>query len=330
MQCNKCRGRSDVYLCRKCIRQLDDDLDQMPWLAERLREAYAKQNALAMPPQPPRPKPADPDLEEAPMPYDTNAGEVYDEVRTVLMRWCRDLCDTLHIEWMPINAVPSDFIGPLRPTVPANNLERIPASPGEWRYRTGYIPTIEDLAAWLRAHHLDIARDESADLCAGEIEDVTRKAYQRLNPRKRVYCGPCPTVVGKDGRDRPITCEQGLWADWDDDSDCSETHVVCWKCRQTHRVDDLKRAIFAHADHFLMTTTELLSVLDNLGEHLAQSTLYRWVKEGRVRPRGYRRDEQITPHRQRRGDPAVFSLAQVRGLMAQDEAEKKKPKEKVG
>lgn len=322
MQCTKCGGRATVYLCRECIRELDSNLEQVPWIADRLTEAYAKENALSTPPGPRRIVEAEDD-EQSPIPFDASAGDTYDELRTTLMRWCRDLADQIGVEWLPVDAVPLDFIGPLRPMIPARNTERIPEIPGQFRISRHYIPDIADLSRWLNVHRLDLANSEDAAFAAHEIDRVCRKAFRVLNPPKRVYCGPCPTVVGKDARNRPLECAQGLWADWDDDNDHAATHVECWKCRKRHNVDELKKHIYAHADHFSMTVEELLSVLDNLGEPVPQSTLYRWIKEGRVRPRGYQRDGRITPTRLRRGDPAVFSLAEVRGLMARDEQRRK-------
>ena len=285
-QCQKCSAPADVFLCRDCSRELWAQLEHIPQLSEWLADAHTKQTALTATPQPRRPKPENPDDEESPMPFDDRARAMFDELRTVCMRWVRDFSDQFDAR-AEVDAMRD-------------------------------IPTTAELARFLHKHHQDIVLSEDAGLCAQEIDRTVRRAVKVLNQRKRVFCGPCPTVVGEGPRRSVLRCEVGLYAEWNDQRDEVEPHVTCWKCRTQHDVAALRQAVFSRADNFLFTLDELLRVLDELGEHLPRVRFYEWRREGAIRPRGYRRDGRITLGQQKRGDPAVFELAEVRGLMAQE------------
>ncbi|WP_157226732.1 hypothetical protein [Gordonia soli] len=291
----------------------------VPWLSDRLAEAHLKQTALAQVPQPPRPAPPNPDDEESPVPFNRGAAAHFDELRTVVMRWVRDYCDQLGVEFFPVDAVPADFIGPLPKFGRWREGRYVRDHRDRWRMTPGYVPTTRDLARWLRRHHLEIANSEDAVLCAQEIDNAVRKMLREINPRRLVFCGPCPTVTGTTPRGEPKKCEQAIWAEWDDEHDRVQPHAQCWRCRATHDVAVLRQNIFARADNFLLTEAELFNVLDDLGEHLPRVKFYAWKRERRIRPRGWKHKGRITNFFIQRGDPAVYELAEVRGLMAADE-----------
>ena len=118
---------------------------------------------------------------------------------------------------------------------------------------------------------------------------------------------------------QPHDCNEPLWVEWDDERDQAELFVTCWRCRQEHDVAKLKQEIFARADNFLLTATELLRVLDDLGEHLPKNRFYTWKKDGRIRPRGWKHDGRITDYWIRSNDPPVFALSDVRNLMSRQD-----------
>lgn len=319
--CQKCGARTDIgsSLCRECARELRANLGRIPWLSDRLAEAAIKDTAPAVVPQPPRAAPADPDEEESPVPFDPKAREMFNELRTVCMRWVRDFCDQLGVEFLPVDGVPADFIGPLPRfgghvagqgyVADRRDRRRIPAD---------YVPTARDLARWLRAHHQDIVCSDDASMCAGEIENTVKRAAKRLGARRRVYCGPCPTVVGEGQRGEVLTCDQAIYAEWDDEHDRAETHATCWKCRAEHDVAELKKKIFARADNFLFTAADLFRTLDDLGEHLPRNRFYEWRKTRAIRPRGWQTpDGRITQHAVT-GSRPVFELSEVRELAAKE------------
>lgn len=109
-RCRSCGGRADAFLCWNCGEKLDTELARIPWLAGRLAEAHTKQAALQGVAPPPR-KLVNEDEEESPVPFDSHARDLYDELRTVCIRWVRDLCDTNGTRFWPIDAVPHKFIG---------------------------------------------------------------------------------------------------------------------------------------------------------------------------------------------------------------------------
>lgn len=284
-QCQKCSAPADVFLCRECSRELWAQLERIPQLSEWLDDAHTGQTALTTMPGPRRPKPENPDDEESPLPFNAHAGKVFDELHTVCRRWVEEFSEQLDVEYVAV----------------------------------AQVPRTSDLAAWLHKHHQGIVLSEDAGVCAQDVDRVVRKAIRTINKRKRVFCGPCPKIVGEGPKGQPLRCDVGLYAEWNDLRDEVEPHVTCWKCREQHDVAKLKQAIFARAQHFLFTLDELLKVLDDMGEHLPRVKFYEWRKNDLIKPRGYKRDDQISVGQRKRGDPAVYELAEVRALMARAE-----------
>lgn len=303
-QCQKCGGRADAFLCRDCGQHLRSNLQQIPWLAEQLAYAHTKQVAMGE-----RAVIRGSD-EETPVPFNSRAHEAYDELRTVCMRWVRDLCDQAGIEFWPIDAVPRDFIGPLRPEIPARNLERVPAIPGQWRMPIGYLPTTADLARWLDDAYLAIMNSEDAGLCITEIDAVIARSVREINRRIRVYCGPCPDLI-------PSTlspCNTPVYADWDDNIGGPETFTKCARCRALHDTQTLRDRAFDQAHHYLMTKSEIFDILANLGEPLSPNTFKQWRRRGKLKPRGWMHEGRVVNYWIHRNDPPVFKFGDVRAL----------------
>lgn len=168
-----------------------------------------------------------------------------------------------------------------------------------------------DLARWLQVNTTAIARLN----CAGQLHhDITKlvgpdqrgQLIHAINRHERRFAGPCPTIRGYDNQGRPIECGHTLYADID------ETTVVCPECEQA--IDVARNLDKAAIDRDLLPEPKLLEVLTNIGEPVSRVKLYQWIREGRIRPRGWIHHGKIMPLRVRRGDPAVYSLARARKL----------------
>ena len=304
-QCQKCHGRADAFLCRDCGQALVRDLDLIPWLATRLGETALKLTATAQTISPPRRKVTE-DEEESPVPFNSWAHGLYDELRTVCMRWVRDICDQENIEFWPIDAVAWDFIGPL----PKRGIRRLSAG---W-----CTPTTQDLSRWLSANYLSIMNSEDAGMCANEIHATITRAMAAINPRvPPAYRGPCPTVTGKGPRDEPITCGIALYAPHRNDTDPDSPivdRITCPRCKADHDTRVLEQQLLTDVGKYLMPASQIFKVMRELGEPVAKSTFYFWRDSKRLHPRGWDHDGRIVNYWIHRNDPPLFSIDDVRRL----------------
>lgn len=305
--CTRCQRPAELFLCWDCTKALRRVIKQIPWLADQLTATAHGGSALnrldhhqLSEPRGPVPE----ELKESPVPWDSRARKAADDLHSTLSIWVRDLCDSAGIEYVPIGC---DYapIGPMR-----EGYLRIPAD---------YQSTTADLARWLGHHFMSIPHSEDAGLCADEIHTVFGRGIDALNPRDRgIYVGPCPTITGvePDGK-TPVRCREALYARREDDGQ-PKPHVTCWKCRQRHDTAKLRDRAWAQASNFRMNTTDLLRVLDELGEHLPRKRFYEWRKSRAIKPRGWQtRDGRITDFVTPGAHP-VFELSEVRALMARE------------
>jgi len=169
------------------------------------------------------------------------------------------------------------------------------------------------LAKWLYVNVHAIAQLN----CAGQLYhdvhklvggDTERKGQlvKAINRQERHFAGPCPTVTGHDRSGDEIQCGTTLYADID------EKTVTCPTCKQN--IDVEKNRLKAAVDRDLLPEPKLLEVMDNLGERISRVKLYQWIREQRIRPKGWLHNGEIVHFRIRRGDPAVYSLARARKL----------------
>lgn len=195
---------------------------------------------------------------------------------------------------------------------------------------TGRVPpgldtiATRDFARWLQVNVEAIARID----IAGNVYHAINKlvgADQRggqlvgaINRHEHRFAGPCPTIRGYDNQGRPIECGQSLYADIDEDE------VTCPQCEQP--VDVSRNLDKAAVDRDLLPEPKLLEVLRNIGEPVSRVKLYQWIRELRIRPKGYLHQGKIVPLRIRRGDPAVYSLARARKLRAKEIARQQEVK----
>ncbi|WP_207842592.1 hypothetical protein [Williamsia soli] len=304
-QCQKCGGRADAFLCRDCGQALVRDLDMIPWLATRLGESALKLTALSPTMSGPRRKVTE-DEEQSPVPFNSWAHGLYDELRTVCMRWVRDLCDANGVPFWPIDAVPHNFIGPL----PRRGIRRLPAA--------GYVVTTQDLSRWLSKNYLSIMNSEDAGMCANEIHATISRALTVINPRvPPAYRGPCPTVTGKGPRDEPLTCGIPLYAPHTNDTDPDSPivdRITCPKCKEDHDTRVLEQQLLNDVGKYLMPASQVFQVMRELGEPIAKSTFYSWTSSRRLQPRGWEHKGRIVGYWIHRNDPPMFSIDDVRRL----------------
>lgn len=177
-----------------------------------------------------------------------------------------------------------------------------------------------DLARWLQANVEAIARID----CAGALfHDIKKRVgndtrggtlVKAINRTARHFAGPCPTIRAHNGRGEEITCDEILYADEDDRT------ITCPACKQD--IDVEQNRLRANVKRDLMTEPKLLETMNNLDEKVSRVTFYRWVREKRIRPKGWIHDGRIMPIRIRRGDPAVYSLARARKVRTREQQKK--------
>jgi hypothetical protein len=121
-------------------------------------------------------------------------------------------------------------------------------------------------AALTRLRHTTDIASLRADLLRLE-----KTAFFVINRPPNVCCG---------------MCDCGEWLYADDDSDT----VRCVSCRAEYSVPELRRALRERLATWLFTSAEILHLSRSCFEkRLPKSTLYRAIKDGRLRPRGERR-----------------------------------------
>lgn len=192
-------------------------------------------------------------------------------------------------------------------------LGKLTAHPGLPGLRLDHIPT-PDLARTLghnvnrMAHHPQ-AGEFYADI-AGLTEDdeIGRPGplWKAINRSERIFAGPCPTVRGRDSQGKAIECGTSLYAD------SGEKIARCPRCEAD--VDVAKNRLRAATNRDLLPEPKLLEVLADLDEKVSRVKLYEWLRAKKLQPRGWLHQGRIVHFRIRRGDPAVYSLAEVRGL----------------
>ena len=293
--CVRCSRPAELFLCWTCAKALRRTINQLPWLTEQLATAAHGGSALNRLDERQffERRPLTEDEEQSPVPFNDTARRRLDELDATLVRWVLDLCDSAGIQFVPLDG---------RTDTPTDPARRAPV-----------------LAGWLSHHFMAIAASEDAALCADEIHQCFERGVEAINRRDQgIYVGPCPTTVGvePDGK-TPVRCREALYAKRGEDGS-PKPHVTCWKCRQRHDTERLRERAWAQASNFLMTGSEILRVMDELGEHLPKNRFYTWRKSRAIRPRGWKSaDGRITDHAAPGSHP-VFALAEVRELAARE------------
>ncbi|WP_155290397.1 hypothetical protein [Rhodococcoides fascians] len=171
---------------------------------------------------------------------------------------------------------------------------------------------VEQCAIWLACHPVELRRMPAVDEMYDSLTDVialVNKAIDQLPELK--YKGRCGYVQYDQGRESQ--CNTDLYAE------SGEEWVRCPRCNASYPVTQLDREILAKMRDMNYTVPELLRLLRELGSTVGKSTLYRWVKERKVRPRGWVRNGRITDTWIHRDDPAVYRLGDVLDLATRAE-----------
>ncbi len=256
--CLHCSARATLFLCRGCGDRLRGAIDDVPELARLLVETFARQNRFPARPSAIREPPATVDEEESALPFIPEASEALDQLRTVAMRWTRDLAEQLGMA----GPVDERTAGPAR---------------------------IDVLSRWLGRNLIHLLVSEDAPLALDEFERAVERARAAIDiPDPPVYRGPCPDVV-TDEYDREHVCGTPLYAPRGDAGIVSVNAgtVTCVRCGAVHDLRELKQRLLAELADYLMPSGQILRVMRDLGEPVSRSTWHRWRKQGKVRPRGY-------------------------------------------
>lgn len=170
----------------------------------------------------------------------------------------------------------------------------------------------EKFAVWLACHPQELRTHPAIDEMFDSLSDVVaivNKAIDQL-PELR-YKGVCQYVEYDQGRER--RCNTDLYAEK------GEEWVQCPRCRASYAVAKLDRDILAQMREMNYTAVELQSLLRELGKRVPKSTLYRWINERKLTPRGWMREGRIIQRWIHRNDPAVYRLGDVLDLATRTE-----------
>lgn len=285
MNCTYCGARATVYLCPSCGDKLRDMIGQLPWLATQLALTYSRQSNLTPGPTAARQRPATEDDEESPLPYNERARECYDEVRTTVMRWVRDLSEQTGIAYAG-------------------------ADPAR----------VSELSAWLLTYLDRLLSSEDAALALDEFTEATDRGVAAINrPIAPVYRGPCPSVVGTDHRDQPRRCGVPLYAARTENSQGRTVpvdFVTCPRCQTTHDARALEQKLLAELGSYLMPADEILRVMRELGEPIGKSTWHNWRAKGKLQPAAWRHRGRVVNYWLTSNDEKLYRLDDVRALRA--------------
>ncbi|MGV0793036.1 DUF1922 domain-containing protein [Mycolicibacterium sp. XJ1819] len=288
--CQQCkRPEPHTYLCENCTTQLANMLHQLPWLITELDNRIQQLTRTTHGTIGRNRRPAN-ELNA----IDFDAADTARKTRKTLLHW--------------VTEIAQKATGRTPPAL--------------------HTATTTDLAKWLYANvnhiaRLDLARRNHKGHTTGhrlyhDIEKLVGTNHQRtgtlikaINPTERHFAGLCHTITGHNHQGEPIHCQTTLYADVD------ETTITCPTCKQPIDVEKNRRD--TEIDRDLMTEPKLLEVLADLDEKVSRVKLYQWIREKRIRPKGWIHDGRIVQYRIRRGDPAVYSLARARKLRAREQ-----------
>lgn len=313
--CQNCKADSQVYLCRKCIAELRAMLDQITWLWDQLLVTRTRQDRVS--------DDIGGRIRKTNQPinaFNAGAHQLSRNLQDMLQEWVVRLTEGGARQFLPALAVPTGFIGPLRP--------------GWRRLPRGYGGEPPQQARWLTHHVNAIAtRQDAGEFYnlmvdfVGERNDPRQQAQtpqtghigsllRAINRKSTHYVGLCYTVVGVDYHRNPLYCRQALYR-----SPGQET-VRCPECGQD--IDVYENARKARVDNDLLAESDLIETMATIGEPIGRNRLYDWLREKRIEECGYSHMGEVVDKRIRKSDQRLFRLSQARALRAQDEDRKQR------
>lgn len=301
VECVKCSGRAQTYLCVQCITWLRRELLGMPTLIGYLNDMAIADTRLS------NEQSRALGFESRTHSFDDRATALIEEIDATLYRWA------MRLVWRHRYVI---------------------SPPVNWhRPDLSYTHTSTDYATFLAAHTADLANDEYVgELCTKLREYVGRAVGGReegglLNRRTpEVFCGPCSATINDHRRcvDEagvstcsriPHTCATRLM------SRRGALEVTCPRCGAVHRVQKLIEHLLASAPDYRGTIPELYRVLRMLNEPVAMDTLYRWAEppngkrrgSGQLKPTGYQREDgRIGVTKRSDKDKPMYRVSDVR------------------
>lgn len=301
MECQKCAGKAQTYLCGNCAVWLRKQLLGLPTIIGHLNDAalgltrmsteQSRQLGFAS---------------RTPV-FSDKASQLVAAIESTIGQWAKEIAVTHgYVISAPVNLSP-----------------------------LGYTYTSTDYATFLAAHVNELARDEDVgELCASLRSYVNRAVGGRdegglLNrPIPDQFCGPCPAIVSDHRRcvdedginvcgNRPHECATRLM------SRRGAVEVTCRFCGAVHDVQRLVNHLLARADNFRCVISEMYVVLRMLGEPVPMSTLYRWAEpksprrgSGQLAPAGYLRpdNQRIGVSRNSDKDTPLYRVSDARKI----------------
>ncbi|MGW6698839.1 hypothetical protein [Nocardia sp. NPDC055049] len=299
--CSRCaRPVSDgLALCTECVAQLVDALNSVPALVAELgitRAGLSRSSAAR----------AGGRSSETPIPVRANrrgrgihiAGDrVLAALDLVLIGWARVLAEDL--------AVSPAVHGPHLVQLVQDHRKAAPGDPTA----LGDPATIgEQCAIWLAQHRRQLRTHAAVGDLLDELEDAMGQIRAIIDPGPRRPVGSCTAEING------VVCAAELFASED------SNWIRCPQCRTQHDVHDIERAAKEGAQDMRYTLYEAVRVTAELGTPIAQSTLYRWAAEGRIRPGGYQHVAEtgirITDHKIHPADRPVYRLGDITAVAA--------------
>lgn len=304
-KCQACKGQAaNAYLCGKCVKQLRDNLAELPFWIDRLIESIVGQVRFGDGgTRPARTMHGDDELashieslpgcscddectcdpkiargkrQRAALAHalalgrvNANASELHADIANVLETWIRHLCETRSV------------------TIPK-------------------LATTVRMARWLHANVSAIANDEAAGECVDELADIRKRIERTVNrPEPRKFLGKCPTW----DEEAQKACGRELSAPAD------AIEVRCRDCRQTHNCNRLQLLLVNDQEREKVTMARIRYLNRNLPPEyrIPERSLRQWIADGRLKPRGYLRADGsrgITRHSE--GDEPLYLWADVR------------------
>lgn len=296
MECQKCKSRTQLYLCNQCQVWLRYQLLGMPTLLGYLEDAAIGNTRLS-------------NEQSHQLGFESRT-PVFSDRASLLIA---DINSTVG-QWAKSMAIVHGYVV---------------SPPVTWhRPWEQYQHTTRDYATFLAAHVDTLANDEDVGELCDALRSYVKRGLTVINRRPEdQFCGPCPAPVSDHRRcvdsDGKPTCQKQVHT-------CATAlmappgalEVTCPSCGAVHGVERLVTRLLANADNYRGTISELYRVLRMLNESVPMSTLYRWAEpptskrrgSGQLRPVGYVRDDNgrigVTRHSDK--DKPLYRVSDAR------------------
>lgn len=271
--CRVCAARTDAYLCRSCLTELQRAIEDMPSLMHEISILAVGQAKVYRANARATPQPAEPnwDDEQARLPAMLRSREGRTTLVATKLLIRLDARELLYDAWNTL----------------AGWARHLAESRG------AALPVESQLVGWLLAHLDAIRYDEAAAEIHDEItyiRSTLRRAVDRTP--SRIYAGPCHAALADGTR-----CQRALYA-WP-----GAAEILCdgygspssyeFGCRHSHTADERQAWQEAEFDGALLPLDVWRAALPRMFPELAwptRSTWWRWVGSGRIVAKSIDRD----------------------------------------